>query len=557
MVDIDLDRLHGYGLSPADVSSALNAQNLVLPTGTAKIGNLELPVLLNSSPGVVQELGALPVKQVNGAPVFLRDVANVRDGFAPQTNVVHADGHKAALLPILKAGGASTLDVVARIRAALPRVLSTLPKELEATLLFDQSVFVRAAVSGVVHEAVIAAVLTALMILLFVGSWRSTLVVMISIPLSILVSIIVLERLGHTLNIMTLGGMALAVGMLVDDATVEVENIHRNLGQGKRLYQAILDGAQQIALPALVSTLCIWIVFVPVGFIAGAARSLFVPLALAVVFAMLASYLLSRTLVPAMVQALLPAELAAHGRPPGRFARFHARFEHAFERLRDRYGRALAWALHHRGGVLAGFGALLAATLAIAPLLGTDFFPTVDAGLIRLHVRAPPSTRLEQSERIFAEVERKIRQVIPARELGSVLDDIGLPVSGINLALGDPSMISPADGEILMQLGRATAPPTSTSPRSAARCARPSRSCGCSSSGPTSRPRSSTSASPPRSTCSWWDRRRPAPRRWRWRASWSGASRPSRVRPTSTCSRWRTRPSSWSTSTGPAPSSWG
>ena len=455
MVDLDLQKLSGYGLSPADVSNAVNAQNLILPGGTAKIGPREYSVRVNGSPEVVADLNDLPVKTVNGTTVYIRDVAHVRDGFAPQASMVHADGKKGALLPILKSGGASTLDIVQRIRDALPGVLATLPKELSVTLLFDQSVFVRAAVSGVIKEAAIAAGLTGLMILLFLGSWRSTLIVVVSIPLSILVSIILLAALGQTLNVMTLGGMALAVGILVDDATVEIENIHRNIGQRKPIVRAILDGAEQIAVPAFVSTLCICIVFVPVAFISGAAKSLFVPLALAVVFAMMTSYLLSRTLVPTMAQYLLAVEAADHAagrKATGWFARLHDGFNARFERMRAAYGLTLAWTLAHRRFAVATTGSFVVLSMGLLPFTGRDFFPSVDAGQIKLHVRCPPGTRLEETERVFERIEREIRSEIPAEEVSTILDNLGIPVSGINLALGDPSMISSADGEILIAL---------------------------------------------------------------------------------------------------------
>ena len=455
MVDLDLQKLAGYGLTPSDVSAAVNAQNLILPGGTAKIGPREYAVRVNGSPEIVADLNDLPVKTVNGTTVYIRDVAHVRDGFAPQTSMVHADGKKGALLPILKSGGASTLDIVQRIRDALPGVLATLPKELTVTLLFDQSVFVRAAVSGVVKEAAIAAGLTGLMILLFLGSWRSTLIVVVSIPLSILVSIILLAALGQTLNVMTLGGMALAVGILVDDATVEIENIHRNIGQRKPIVRAILDGAEQIAVPAFVSTLCICVVFVPVAFISGAAKSLFVPLALAVVFAMMTSYLLSRTLVPTMAHYLLAKEAADHAagrKATGWFARLHDGFNDRFERMRAAYGLVLAWTLAHRRFATATTGAFVVLSMGLLPFTGRDFFPSVDAGQIKLHVRCPPGTRLEETERVFERIEREIRAELPAKEVSTILDNLGIPVSGINLALGDPSMISAADGEILIAL---------------------------------------------------------------------------------------------------------
>ncbi|WP_437716365.1 efflux RND transporter permease subunit [Sorangium sp. So ce448] len=456
MVDIDPQRLFAWGLSPRDVNAALGLQNVILPSGTAKMGENEYPVIMNSSPAAFEELGKLPLRTVNGRTITLRDVASVRDGSAPQTNMVHVEGKRSVLLSILKNGSASTLDVASRIHAMLPATLEKLPKELKVSLLFDQSVFVRAAVSGVVHEALIAAGLTALMIVLFLGSWRSTLIVVLSIPLSILVSIIALNALGHTLNVMTLGGMALAVGILVDDATVAIENIHRNLGQRKPFLRAIVDGAQEIAVPALVSTLCICIVFVPVAFITGAARSLFVPMAMAVVFAMLTSYFLSRTLVPTLVRLLLEREAAehAHGHaaPKGLFGRVFAAFNRGFDRLRAAYGGWLAWALAHRALFVGAFLALVAASVALIPLLGRDFFPTVDAGLIKLHVRGPPGTRLEESERRFARIQETIRGALPPGEIRTMLDSIGIPASGINLSLSEGAQISSADGQIFIAL---------------------------------------------------------------------------------------------------------
>ncbi len=459
MVDIDPARLHALGLAPSDVSAALNLQNLILPSGTVKLGGQEVGVRLNSSADALRELAAMPVATVRGATVTVGDVANVRDGFAPQTNVVRTDGRKGVLLSILKAGGASTLDVVGRIRRMLPEYLPTLPREYHLDLLFDQSRFVRAAVDGVLHEGAIAAGLTALMILLFLGSWRSTLIVLVSIPLSILASVITLAALGHSLNLMTLGGLSLAVGILVDDATVAVENVHRNIAQRKPLVRAILDGSQQIATPALVATLSICIVFVPVAFISGAARSLFTPLALAVVFAMLTSYVLSRTLVPTMMNHLLGAELhrytgdAARGRREDVAWRVHQRFNALFERLRRAYGGYLDWALDHRGLVSAAFAALVAlCCVGLYPALGRDFFPSVDAGQMRLHVRCPPGTRIEETARQFSLVEDEIRRVVPPGEIATLIDNIGVPNSGINLALGDPSMVSAADGEIMISL---------------------------------------------------------------------------------------------------------
>jgi multidrug efflux pump subunit AcrB len=486
MVDIDPQKLFGKGLSPADVSNALNAQNVILPAGTQKIGDREYNVRLNSSPELLQALNDLPIKQVNNAMVYIRDVAHVRDGFAVQTNIVAQNRVRSALLTVLKSASASTLDIISRVKAALPRIKATLPPELDITQLFDQSIFVRAAINGVVKEGVIAACLTALMILLFLGSWRSTLVVATSIPLSILCSVIVLSALGQTLNLMTLGGLALAVGILVDDATVEIENIHRNLAMKKPMVRAILDGASQIAVPAFVSTLCICIVFVPIFFLSGTARFLFQPLAMAVIFAMLASYLLSRTVVPTMVRFLLrehldeidtslsqsvegsdggeekianrsrenptAPRLSGLGQIFGFLSWIHEKFNHVFEKLRARYVNALRWCLEHRRLVFGAMGAMVLVSFALVPFLGRDFFPAVDAGQFRLHVRAPAGTRLESTQERFFQVGNAIREVIPPNEIQNVLDNIGLPSSGINLAFGDSSTISSADGEILVAL---------------------------------------------------------------------------------------------------------
>jgi multidrug efflux pump subunit AcrB len=545
LVDLDPDKLYAYNLSPSEVSDAINAQAPILPAGTSKIGTQEYQVRLNTSPDAVKMMNDMPIKSINGRTVYVRDVANVRDGFQVQTNVVHTDGKPGVLLSILKHGNASTLDVVKGVRDALPAAQASMPKELVVTPLFDQSVFVRASVEGVVKEAIIAAGLTGLMILLFLGSWRSTLIVVISIPLSILVSIIILYFLGETLNVMTLGGMALAVGILVDDATVEIENIHRNLHQRKRLVKAILDGASQIAVPAFVSTLCICIVFVPVVFISGAAKYLFTPLAMAVVFAMMTSYLLSRTLVPTMVHYLLATEVERYGGeldpedphaqaalyakehhgelPPEvekkkhwlhttwfkitlmvavaaivvtAFAiyhkvpgfktwvsvhqvalimsaialialiaivylvsvfdliwRTHNAFNEKFEKMRHWYGGMLAWALGNRLIVTGAFAALVVVTLCVVyPFIGRDFFPSVDAGQLRLHVRAPAGTRIEETQKYFGRVEQVIRKDIPGKEISTIIDNIGIPNSSINLALSDGSLIGPADGEILVAL---------------------------------------------------------------------------------------------------------
>jgi multidrug efflux pump subunit AcrB len=461
MVDLDPDALYGRHLSATDVSNALGLQNLILPTGTAKIGPWEYLIQLNSSPELVAAINDVPIKTVNGAPIYMRDVAQVRDGYSVQTNIVRTNGNRSALLTILRHGGASTLSVVNGVKQLLPKIAATLPTSLQMTQLFDQSLFVRASVSGVVREAMIAAFLTAMMILLFLGSWRSTLIVCLSIPLSILTSIIILGLLGQTINVMTLGGLALAVGILVDDATVEIENVHRNMGiRGKTLVRAILDGAQQIALPAFVSTLCICIVFVPVLMLTGAAKYLFTPLAMAVVFAMMTSYLLTRTIVPTLVHYLLPPEMALyqedeHGRIAGEGGviwRIHQAFERRFDKMRDAYRGLLGWVLGHRllsGGAFAAFVLL---SLGLVVLVGQDFFPYVDAGQMRLHVRCPTGTRIEEAEHVFANVEAEIRRVIPEHELDSILDNIGLPSSGINLAFSDSATIGNGDGEILISL---------------------------------------------------------------------------------------------------------
>jgi multidrug efflux pump subunit AcrB len=460
MVDLDPQRLSAWGLSPRDVGAALGLQNVILPTGTAKMGNIEYPIVMNSSPELFEQLANLPIKTVRGTVVYLRDLASVRDGNSPQTSMVHVAGQRAVLMSVLKNGGASTLDVVDAVREMLPTTLARLPKDLKVEMLFDQSVFVRASIDGVIHEGLIAAGLTGLMILLFLGSWRSTVIVVVCIPLSILVSLIVLSALGQTLNVMTLGGMALAVGILVDDATVAIENIHRNLGQKKTFVRAIIDGAQEIAVPAFVSTLCICIVFLPVAFITGAAKSLFVPLAMAVVFAMMTSYFLSRTLVPTLVRMLLRAEVDAHDNPgkPGIWKRFVARFDRGFERMRDRYGSVLAWTLAHRGATALGFLAFVALSGALFPLIGQDFFPSVDAGLIKLHVRAPPGTRLEETEHKLARIEATIREIIPEDQIATLLDNSGVPVSGINLSLSEGALISSADAEIMIALKEGHSP---------------------------------------------------------------------------------------------------
>jgi multidrug efflux pump subunit AcrB len=468
-VDLDLGQLYAKGLSPTDVVNALNAGNLILPAGDAKIGGIDYVVRTNASPDALADLNNLPIKQVNGAMVYIRDVAQVHDGFFPQQNIVRVNGKRAAFLTIMKAGSASTLDIVKKVRDTLPKIQANLPKELKVTLLFDQSIFVRAALAGVVKEAVIAATLTALMILLFLGSWRSTVIVAISIPLSILTSLIVMKFLGQTLNTMTLGGLGLAVGILVDDATVEIENIHRNLGMGKDIEPAILDGAAQIAVPAFVSTLAICIVFVPVVFLSGAAKSLFTPLGMAVVFAMMASYLLSRTLVPTMVKFLLASEVdmyqdheAEHHDLTPQHAnwiwRVHYRFNKRFEQIRARYSTLLHWALSNYRFTLGCFLVFALLTACLVPFIGEDFFPQVDAGTFRLHVRAPAGTRIEETEHIFGQVEDTIREVIPPKDMDLMLDDIGIPNGSFNLAFGDGSLTDVQDGEILVSLKKGHKP---------------------------------------------------------------------------------------------------
>ncbi len=457
MVDLDPQALQAYGLSARDVNDALNAQNLTRPTGTAKVGVQEYVVSLNSSPEVVASLNDMPIKRANGRTVFVRDVAHVHDGFAVQTNVVRQDGKRAVLLTVLKNGNASTLDIAHRVKEMLPQLRAAAPADMKIEVLSDQSTFVESAVHGVVIEGLIAAGLTAVMILLFLGSWRSTLIVTVSIPLSILIALIGLGALGYTINVMTLGGLALAVGILVDDATVEIENIHRNLAMGKPLKRAILDGARQIAVPAFVSTLAIVIVFVSVAFLDGAAKYLFTPMALAVGISVLSSYFLSRTVVPTLIHYLLPAEVAYHralergAARPGLLTRFHGAFERGFEWLRAGYVGLLGMALRNRGIVLGLFLVVISSGALLLPFVGRDFFPKVDAGQIRLHVTVPAGTRIEETERAFSRVEEIVRRVIPEEERDTILDNIGVP-DGINLGVTDSSTISSADGEVLINL---------------------------------------------------------------------------------------------------------
>lgn len=453
MIDIDPMALQSKGLSPRDVNDAINAQNLALPTGKAKIGDTDYRVMMNNTPEVIEAINDLPIKMVNGKVVFIHDVAHVRDGFAVQQNIVRSEGSRSVLVTILKNGAVSTIDIVNQIKELLPTLQAAAPPGMKIQELFDQSLFVKAAVDNVVHEGIIAACLTGAMILLFLGSWRSTVIVLVSIPLSILASIICLSALGMSLNIMTLGGLALAIGILVDDATVEIENIHRNIAMGKDLRTAILDGAEQIAVPAFVATAAICIVFVPVVLLEGPARFLFVPFALAVVFAVSASYILSRTLVPVMVKYMLKSELENHAAHSQSFMmRLHARFNEQFERFRRLYLGGLRWSLQAPLAIVGLAIFILATGLALLPFVGRDFFPQVDAGQLRLHVKAASGTRVEKTEQIFSAVEAEIRNVIPREEIALLIDNIGVPAEAFNQAFGDSATIGTADGEILVSL---------------------------------------------------------------------------------------------------------
>jgi CzcA family heavy metal efflux pump len=451
-VDLDTGKLQAYGLSPADIVNAVAAQNLILPAGTTKIGPTEYNVELNGSPRSIADLNDLPVKSTNSSTLYLRDVAHVRDGFVPQTNIVRQDGVRGVLMSIYKLGGSSTLTVVKAIKDMVPLAAQQLPPDMNITALFDQSLFVRASINGVLREGLTAACLTAAMILIFLGDWRPTVIIAVSIPLSIFVSVILLSALGQTINIMTLGGLALAVGILVDDATVEIENIERNLAMGKEMKTAILDGAQQIAVPALVSTLCICIVFVPMFFLTGVARFLFVPLAEAVCFAMLASYLLSRTLIPTMVMYIMRGHehRAAESKNP--FVKFQRGFERWFERVRGGYQQFLETTLNHRKLFAVCFVLFCVLSLGLVFFLGQDFFPQVDAGLIRLHFRARPGLRVEETARLCDGVEQVLRSEIPKEELQTMLDNIGVPYSGINLSYASSGVIGTNDAEILIAL---------------------------------------------------------------------------------------------------------
>ena len=460
-VDLNYQKLQALGMTPTDVVTAISNQNVILPSGTMKIGQFEYQVGMNASPEAIEELNAIPIKTTpNGSTIYVRDVANVRNGFVPQTNIVRFDGSRATMLDVQKTGSASTLDIVDGIKKKLPEIKQTLPpgaESLNLTLLTDQSIFVSASIQGVIREAIIAACLTALMILLFLSSWRSTLIICVSIPLSILCSIVVLSALGETINIMTLGGMALAVGILVDDATVEIENIHRNMAEGGTMEQCILNGASQIAVPAFVSTLCICIVFVPIFFLSGVARYLFVPLAEAVVFAMLASYLLSRTVVPTFAKFLLPPEMerhlsTEHPKPKTIFGKISQSFESGFSRFREGYRDLLSTCLRHPKVTVIGVIGFAALSMLLLPFLGQNFFPSVDAGRFDTHVRMKPGTRVEETARTADQIETMLRQIIPANQLEGIIDNLGIPYSGINLSYNTSGTISAADGDILVSL---------------------------------------------------------------------------------------------------------
>jgi multidrug efflux pump subunit AcrB len=466
-IDLDPQALQAKGLSAQDVGDALSRQNLIIPAGTAKVGGFEYSVKLNNSPQAFADLNALPIKSVNGTVIYIRDVAHVRDGSPPQTNVVRVNGRRSVLITVLKAGAVSTLSIVDNAKKLLERLRPTLPPSMHTLLLNDQSVFVGAAVSGVIREGIIAAALTSLMILLFLGSWRSSLIITVSIPLAVLCSITALSAFGQTLNIMTLGGLSLAVGILVDDATVTIENINWHLEQGKDVRSAILDGAQQIVGPAFVSLLCICIVFVPMFFLKGVAGFLFVPMAEAVIFAMIASFILSRTLVPTLANYLLKSHDGAHIREvmvqhdaeAGKTRRSHnplVRFQHGFERgfekIRLAYRDLLGLVLRRPRAFVTGFLTLIVLSFALVPFLGQDFFPSVDAGQINLHVRAPIGTRIEQTAALLDHVEQTVRNTIPAAQLSDIVDNIGLPTSPTNLAYSNTGTIGPQDGDVLISL---------------------------------------------------------------------------------------------------------
>jgi multidrug efflux pump subunit AcrB len=454
-IDIDPEALQSRGLSGQDVANALAAQNLITPVGTQKIGEFEYNLQLNNSPLKIEDLGNLPIQSVNGAMVYVRDVASVRDGNPPQTNIVHVNGNRSVLMMVLKSGFTSTLDIIAGIKQKVIDVRDTLPDALKIGFIGDQGVFVRSAVTGVIFEGVVAAMLTSVMILLFLGSWRSTLIIAVSIPLSVFGAITMLWAVGETLNIMTLGGLALAVGILVDEATVTIENINWHLEQGKAVEAAIMDGANQIVVPAFVSLLCICIVFVPMFFLTGVSRFLFVPMAEAVMFAMLWSFILSRTLVPTMAKYLLQQHVHhADGPPPTRnpLVKFQRAFEHGFERVRAGYRELLTLALHARAIFAVGFLAVVGLSFLLAPYVGRNFFPAVDTGSILMHVRTQVGTRIEETANQFADVEKVIRQIIPPKEVETLADNIGMPISGINMTYNNTGVIGSQDGDIQIKL---------------------------------------------------------------------------------------------------------
>jgi len=459
-IDVKPGALQSLGLSAQDIANALAAQNVLTPVGTQKIDALEYTIQLNSAPSAIDDLGRLPVKVVNGSTIYLSDVADVHDGNAPQTNVVHVDGGRSVLMSVLKNGSASTLSIVDNVRAKLAILKPSLPEALNVVPINDQSVFVRAAIRGVALEGVIAAALTSVMILLFLGSWRSTVIIAVSIPLSILGAIIALAAMGETLNLMTLGGLSLAVGILVDDATVTIENINWHLEQGKQVEPAILDGAQQIVTPALVSLLCICIVFIPMFFLEGVARFLFVPMAEAVIFAMVCSFILSRTLVPTMANYLLRAHSGeAHAPSSNPLVHFQRGFEARFERLRHGYHGALQRSMAHRGVFITAFLAVVVLSFGLLPFIGSNFFPSVDSGQMLMHVRVPVGTRIEETANRFAQIEQAIRKVVPADEIATLVDNIGLPASSINLTYNNTGIMGSQDGDFQIAL-RAEHKPT-------------------------------------------------------------------------------------------------
>ncbi|MHB8354953.1 MAG: efflux RND transporter permease subunit, partial [Burkholderiales bacterium] len=455
---LDPHAMQSQGVSASEVNNALALQNLIIPAGTEKIGKFEYNIKLNDSPNEYQKLNALPIKQVNGTTIFMRDVAHVRDGFPPQINIVRVDGTRSVLMTVLKNGSNSTLDIISKIKVLAARLKTGLPKSLRMEIVGDQSLFVRAAISSVVREGVIAATLTSLMILLFLGSWRSTVIISASIPLAILSSITALSAIGETLNVMTLGGLALAVGILVDDATVTIENINWHLEQGKDVQSAILDGARQIVIPAFVSLLCVCIVFIPMFFLTGVSRYLFVPMAEAVVFALVASFMLSRTFVPTVALFLLKPQEAHPAEPTHPLLRFQKRFDQKFMAFRDGYRELLELAMRYQKSFIAGFMTVVLLSFLLVPFLGRNFFPTVDGGQIKIHVRAQVGTRVEETASLFDGIEAAIRQQIPDAQLSSIVDNIGLPVSGINQSYNNTGTIGPQDGDILVTLNEKHAP---------------------------------------------------------------------------------------------------